>query len=171
MNQVKTGSFLKELRKEKNWTQEQLAEKLNVSNRSISRWENGKTMPDFDLIIQLSQMYKISIEEILDGQRKEAGQKKQSLSIQTAQEISQLTSDESQKRYKIIHYTSLTGIIGLLMTLCIEFGEWNNPLANFCFGLGIGLSLGSLIVSFLFTSIFYAKLSLRKKKILSLPSK
>lgn len=46
MNQIKIGSFLKELRKEKELTQEQLAEQLNVSNRSVSRWETGSTLPD-----------------------------------------------------------------------------------------------------------------------------
>ena len=46
MNQQAIGQFLKELRKEKGITQENLAEMLNVSNRSISRWENGKTLPD-----------------------------------------------------------------------------------------------------------------------------
>lgn len=47
MNQEKIGLFLKDLRKESGMTQEQLAEKLNVSNRTISRWENARTMPDF----------------------------------------------------------------------------------------------------------------------------
>lgn len=48
MNQKKIGEFLKELRKEKSMTLEQLAEVLGVTNRSISRWENGVNMPDFD---------------------------------------------------------------------------------------------------------------------------
>ena len=50
MNQRKIGNFIAELRKEKNMTQEQLAEKLGVSNKSISRWENGVTMPDYSLL-------------------------------------------------------------------------------------------------------------------------
>ena len=53
MNQKKVGHFLKELRNEKKFIQEELAEKLGVSNQSISRWENGVTMPDFDLIIMI----------------------------------------------------------------------------------------------------------------------
>ncbi|MGN0579141.1 MAG: helix-turn-helix domain-containing protein, partial [Ruminiclostridium sp.] len=52
MNQIKMGSFLKELRLEKRLTQEQLAEHLNVSNRSISRWETGNTLPDISLLIE-----------------------------------------------------------------------------------------------------------------------
>lgn len=51
MDQVKIGSFLKELRKERSLTQESLAEKLNVSNRTISRWETGSNMPDIGMLV------------------------------------------------------------------------------------------------------------------------
>lgn len=70
MNQQKVGKFLKELRNKKALTQEQLAEMLGVSNRSISRWENGVTMPDFDLLIQMAKFYDVEIGEILEGERK-----------------------------------------------------------------------------------------------------
>lgn len=53
MNQEKIGKFLKELRKQKGLTQEQIAEKFNVSNRTISRWENGNNMPDSDVLIEI----------------------------------------------------------------------------------------------------------------------
>ncbi len=55
MDQKKIGAFLKKLRAEKQLTQEQLAEILGVTNRSISRWENGVNMPDFDLVIEIAQ--------------------------------------------------------------------------------------------------------------------
>ncbi len=54
MDQVKIGNFIKELRKEKNFTQEQLAEKFNVSRRTVSRWETGSNMPDLDILIGIS---------------------------------------------------------------------------------------------------------------------
>ena len=57
MNQQKIGYFLRTLRSEKGITQEKLAEILGVSNRSISRWENGVTMPDFDLVILIAKYY------------------------------------------------------------------------------------------------------------------
>ncbi len=50
MNQEKIGKFITTCRKEKNLTQEELAEKLNVSNKSVSRWENGKNMPDYSIL-------------------------------------------------------------------------------------------------------------------------
>ncbi len=70
MDQKKIGLFLKELRKEKNITQEMLAEKLNVSNRTISRWETGNNLPDISLLVELSEFYHVSISEIVDGERK-----------------------------------------------------------------------------------------------------
>ena len=70
MDQVKIGKFLKELRKEKGLTQEQLAEKLNVSNRSISRYETGNNMPDISLLIEIADIFEVSIPEIINGERK-----------------------------------------------------------------------------------------------------
>ena len=70
MDQKKIGSFLKELRKEKNVTQEEVAEKLNVSGRTVSRWETGSNMPDISLLIDLAEFYDVSIPEIINGERK-----------------------------------------------------------------------------------------------------
>lgn len=72
MDQIKIGKFISSLRKEKGYTQEQLAEKLNVSNKSISRWENGNTMPDLSLIPKLCEILGISINELLSGERIES---------------------------------------------------------------------------------------------------
>ncbi len=70
MNQQKTGMFLKELRKENGLTQEQFAEAFNISNRTVSRWENGVNLPDIDLMIMISDYYAIDLRELLDGERK-----------------------------------------------------------------------------------------------------
>lgn len=70
MDQVKIGLFLKELRKEKNLTQEALAEQLNVSNRTVSRWETGCNMPDIGILVGIAEFYDVSIPEIIAGERK-----------------------------------------------------------------------------------------------------
>lgn len=70
MDQMKIGSFLKELRKEKGMTQEQLAEQLNTSNRSVSRWETGNNLPDLSMLIILAEYYDVDVGEIIDGKRK-----------------------------------------------------------------------------------------------------
>ena len=70
IDQIKVGSFLRLLRKEKGKTQEELAEMLGVSSRSVSRWENGNTMPDLVLLVELADYYDVDIREIIDGERR-----------------------------------------------------------------------------------------------------
>ena len=70
MDLKKTGSLLRELRKENNLTQEQLAEKLNVARRTVSRWETGNNLPDLDVLIELADFYDMDIRELIDGERK-----------------------------------------------------------------------------------------------------
>ena len=70
MDQKKIGLFLKELRKEKRLTQGQLAEHLNMSDRTVSRWETGTTLPDLSVLIELADFYHVDIREIIDGERK-----------------------------------------------------------------------------------------------------
>ena len=70
MNQSKIGQFLKELRKEKGLTQEQFAEKFNLSRRTVSRWETGSNMPDLDMLLALADFYAVDIREIMNGERK-----------------------------------------------------------------------------------------------------
>lgn len=70
MDQIKIGAFLKSLRKEKEISQEELAEKFGVSSRSVSRWENGNTMPDISILVELADYYDVDIRELLNGERK-----------------------------------------------------------------------------------------------------
>ncbi len=70
MDTIKVGAFLKELRKEHGLSQEQLADKFNVSSRSVSRWENGNTMPDISIMIELAEFYDVDIRDLLRGERK-----------------------------------------------------------------------------------------------------
>ena len=71
MDQIKVGSFLKKLRKGKEMTQEQVAVIFGVSQRSVSRWENGKTLPDISVLIELSDYYNVDLREMINGERKE----------------------------------------------------------------------------------------------------
>ena len=72
MDQIKIGEFLKELRKEKNMTQEQLADKFFVSRRTVSRWETGSNMPDLDVLVELADFYDVDLRDIFNGQRRES---------------------------------------------------------------------------------------------------
>lgn len=70
VNPKEIGAFLKQLRKEKGITQEQLAEILGVSGRTVSRWETGTNLPDLSILVQISEYYDVEIKEILGGERK-----------------------------------------------------------------------------------------------------
>ena len=76
MDQIKVGKFIQQLRKEKNITQEQLAEKLFLNSRSISKWERGENLPDIENIKKLSEIFEVSQEEIMNGERKKTKKEK-----------------------------------------------------------------------------------------------
>lgn len=69
MDQIKIGKFIAALRKEKGLTQEQLGEKLGVTNKTVSRWENGNYMPDVEMLSLLSKEFGVSINELISGER------------------------------------------------------------------------------------------------------
>ena len=68
MDQIKIGKFIAECRKKNNLTQMQLAEKLNITDRAVSKWENGKAMPDSSIMLDLCNELKISVNELLSGE-------------------------------------------------------------------------------------------------------
>ena len=95
MNQKKTGEFLKQLRKEKNLTQEQLAEKLFVSGRTVSRWETGSNMPDLSVLVELADYYDVDIREIIDGERKSENMDNETK--ETLKKVAEYTEEEKKK--------------------------------------------------------------------------
>ena len=68
MNQTAIGSYIARKRKEQNLTQEQLADQLGVSNKTISKWENGKCMPDYSIIQKLCEALHVTLPELMDGE-------------------------------------------------------------------------------------------------------
>ena len=68
MNQIKIGKFIAECRKKNNLTQMKLAEKLNITDRAISKWENGKAMPDSSIMLDLCNELNISVNDLLSGE-------------------------------------------------------------------------------------------------------
>lgn len=69
MDQMKVGKFIAQLRKEQGLTQEALGEKLGVTNKTVSRWENGNYMPDIELLVPLGEALGVSVNELLAGER------------------------------------------------------------------------------------------------------
>ena len=71
MDQIKVGNFIAVMRKEQGFTQEELGERLGVTNKTISRWETGKYMPDIDKLQELSTCLGVSVNELLSGEKLE----------------------------------------------------------------------------------------------------
>ena len=110
MDQIKIGKFIAECRKKNNLTQMQLAEKLNITDRAISKWENGKAMPDSSIMLDLCNELKISVNELLSGEMINMGNK----SEQQEQLLLDIAKEVEQKN-KII-WTSMWVIMGVSMT-------------------------------------------------------
>ena len=102
MDMVKIGSFLAELRKEHNLTQAELGEKLGVTNKTISRWETGNYMPPVEMLKELSNMYDITINELLSGRKLTTVEYKQmaETNIKETLKESAFTLKEKQQFFK-----------------------------------------------------------------------
>ena len=118
MDQRKVGSFLKELRREKGITQEQLAEQLNVSGRTVSRWETGSNMPDIDILVELAELHDVTIPEIIDGERKSENMKKEVK--ETALALSEYAENINRNIRKKLLWLTVAAIIGMAAFLTIE---------------------------------------------------
>lgn len=68
MNQTEIGKFIAKSRKEKNLTQAHLAEKLNITDRAVSKWETGKSLPDSSIMLELCEILGITVNELLSGE-------------------------------------------------------------------------------------------------------
>ena len=131
MDQKQVGIFLKELRKEKNITQEQLAEQLNVSGRTVSRWETGNNMPDISLLVEISELYDISIPEIINGKRKSENMNEEVKEV--AKSMSDYALAEKEGIIKEIRNLSLIGLFALIVYYIIDIskiGLGNEIVAN-----------------------------------------
>lgn len=69
MDQIKIGAFIAACRKEKQLTQAQLAEKLNITDRAVSKWETGRSMPDSSIMLELCEILEIKVNELLSGEK------------------------------------------------------------------------------------------------------
>jgi len=142
VNQQKIGEFLKHLRKDKGLTQEQLAEEFGVSSRSVSRWENGITMPDISIIIELADFYDVDIREIICGERKSENMDKELKD--TLVTVADYTNNENGKIIQsAVNMAIITSVIFGIVTPIIYYFYFStdNLLLNL---VAIGTSFGML---------------------------
>lgn len=165
MDQKKTGMFLRELRKEKNLTQEQLAEIFGVTNRSVSRWETGANMPDFDLVIEIANYFNISIEEFLDGERKtEMVDKK---TEETLLKVADYEKEEKMRFSKRMCGIFLAAIAAFCVYGYLDIqGLASAGMYENIADVSLGLVFGALILGALSTSRYMARIQAFKKRLL-----
>ena len=113
MNQVKIGNLLKELRKEKNYTQEQLADKLGVSQRTVSRWETGHNLPDLDILIEMADFYNVDLRELLNGERK--GEKMDREIEETVMKVAEYSNEEKSQLTRKMSVLFSIGIVVIVV--------------------------------------------------------
>lgn len=119
MDMKKIGSFLKNLRKEKGLTQEQLAEIFGVAGRTVSRWENASNMPDLSILIQIAEFFDVEIREILEGERKSECVNKQLK--ETLSKVADYDKAKKEKMGKISLTSFLVTILVGVMILLAQF--------------------------------------------------
>lgn len=163
MDQVKIGRFLAELRKEKGMTQEQLAEKLNVARRTISRWETGSNMPDMDILIELSDLYLVDLREILDGERR-----KEEMDNEMEETVLKVAEYETEGKKRssitVIIYCAV-GIVGLLANMYMNMHEMPDTfLTGFLKGLTVAMALVAMMMGIVYaTGTLYKLYSFKKR--------
>ena len=160
MDVKKIGLFLKELRKEKHITQEELAEKLGVSNRTVSRWETGSNMPDFDVLIELSDFYGVEIKEILEGEKKE---KECSNSKEELLLIADYNNQQKKKLTVMIKILFLIGLISMVVYLFIHNINELELVSQFL----LGIIFSVLLIGLLFTTKYMIKIRELKLRLLN----
>ena len=128
MDQFKTGKFIAECRKQKKLTQMQLAEKLNITDKAISKWENGKAMPDSAIMLELCDILCISVNELLNGEKismEKNNQKNEQLLLDMAKELERKNKTIWVSMLVIIIVSMIALLAGVLIAaFLIPEGVW-----------------------------------------------
>ena len=165
MDLQKIGTFLKELRKEKELTQEQLAETLNVSRRTVSRWETGSNMPDLDLLVEMADLYQVDLRELLNGERKNEQMNEEMK--ETVLQVAEYSNAEKQRSTKIVRVYFLLGILALIANALINMMEVGDTFwIGFLKGLTFALALGAMILGILYTTGAMMKIQAFKMRLI-----
>ena len=141
MDTIKVGAFLKELRKGHGLSQEQLADKFNVSSRSVSRWENGNTRPDISIMIELADFYDVDIRDLLRGERK--SEKMEENLKETLEMVAEYTEADKAKILKKVYIcgvcTLITSVASLILYFITYFFDTGIVLTPFLLILASGI--------------------------------
>ena len=119
MNQEIIGKFIAKCRKEKNMTQQELADKLGVTDRAVSHWENGRRLPDYSLVKELCEILSISINELFSGEKISNDDYKE----KAEDNIEKLINDNYRKKKKMNWIIAILVAV-LYLSISIIFNIW-----------------------------------------------
>ncbi len=128
MDQIKIGKFISKRRKEKNITQSQLAEMLNITDRAISKWENGINMPDASTIPELCKILDISINDLFSGEKVDMKENEKRLE-ENLLEMVKLKEEKDKQLLNVEIFISIpTVTIGVLLCFIASFADITDTL-------------------------------------------
>ncbi len=163
MDQMKIGSFLKSLRREKGLTQEQVAEEFNVSRRTVTRWETGANLPDLAVLVEIADFYCVELRELFNGERK-SEQMDNELKA-TVKQAAEYTDMEKKKTIKAVTCYLIAGIVALTANLIFDIVDLGETFwAGFAKGSTAGMALCALILALLFVTGKLEKISCAKTR-------
>lgn len=154
MNQSAIGNFIAQKRKEKNLTQAQLAQILGISNKTISKWETGRCMPDYSIIKKLCEELGITLSELIDGE-----EEKESIRVYDDEQILELLKRiQNLEQQKNILYGILLITMGIaLLAVSQTFG--GSDVKDFLSGTLLGISIGEMLAGVYVTARYYFSLN------------
>ena len=142
MDQITIGRFIAKKRKEQSLTQEQLAERLGVSNKTVSKWETGKCRPDYAVVKNLCGELKVSVSELMDG---EEAEEKSVRVYDDEQILDLLRRTQELEKQKVM----LTGVILIVMGIALQALSHTlggSDVKDFFAGLLLGLSVAEMLL-------------------------
>ena len=148
MDQNKTGAFIKELRRERGWTQGTFAEKLDVSEKTVSKWETGRGLPDVSLMLPVCGLLGITVNELLAGERLPTGEQYR----ERAEERLLLTCDRTRPETKVIICNAacwVSVVVWLALILLAAFCDlpvWARVVIIVCVFLGFAAVIAPILL-------------------------
>ena len=143
MNQVKIGKFIAECRKKTNLTQMQLAEKLNITDRAVSKWETGRAMPDSSIMLELCDVLGITVNDLLSGEVVVM----ENYNKELENNLLEIVKEKEEADKRLLNLEIVLGIISLLPLIAAIVIAGVVPMEEWKAGLLVGLGLLPLLIA------------------------
>lgn len=141
MDQVKIGRFISQCRKEANLTQVQLAEKLNITDRAVSKWETGKSLPDSSIMLELCELLNITVNDLLSGERT----KMENYNKELETKLLEIIKEKEENDKRLLKLEWIIGIFSCIILFAPIFMSAFLPLENW---IRIALVVSGFILGF-----------------------